>query len=196
MSQLVLEKQTQEQTPRAGDSYRFDVDQYHRLAGIVDERVELIGGRIVLMTPIGGDHAHGVTSFNRAFASLWDKAIVWSQNPIRLDNETEPQPDLALIYRHAYQPGKIPEASAVALVIEVADTSLTYDADIKGPLYATAGIAEYWLVDLEGRCLFAYTEPGESGYKNRRAYRPEERIAPRAFPEHSVNIVDLFPRRS
>jgi len=106
--------------------------------------------------------------------------------------ETRPKPDLALIHRYAYRPGVIPDAEAVEHVIEVADSSLTYDRDVKGPLYAKAGIEEYWLVDIENRCLLVYSEPGERGDNNRRTHRPDEEIAPSAFPDCSVLIADLF----
>ncbi len=192
MAGLALKEQKPREEIKAGESYRFDVAHYRQLAGIIDERVELIAGRIVRMTPIGGDHGYGVGKINKAFASLWDKAFLWAQSPIRLDDMSEPQPDLALIHNHAIEPGKIPPASAVALVVEVADTSLAYDRDVKGPLYATAGISEYWLLDISGRCLFVYTEPTEQGYKTQRTFTSRERVAPVAFPDCTVHVADLF----
>jgi len=176
----------------AGEPFRFDVSRYHQLEGIIDERVELIGGRIVKMTPIGGEHARSVTRINRAFSSLWDKVDLWVQNPIRLNDETEPQPDFALIRRGESRSGEIPAADVVALVIEVADFSLAYDRDVKGPLYAVAGIPEYWLVDLQARALWIYSDPSETGYRTRRMHDPSERIAPIEFPECSIRIADLF----
>ena len=159
---------------------RFTVDEFHRMAevGILheDDRVELIGGEIVEMNPIGGRHARCVTELTRVLVSVvGDDVRVSPQNPVRLDEHQEPQPDVA-VHRASerYRAGELPTPEDVLLLIEVADTSLTSDRDVKLPLYARAGIAEVWLVDLTANVIERHTEPSENGYRLvRRAGRGE-----------------------
>ena len=159
---------------------RFTVDEFHRMAeaGILheDERVELIGGEIVEMNPIGGRHARCVTELTRVLVSMvGDDVRVSPQNPVRLDEHQEPQPDVA-VHRASekYRAGELPTAEDMQLLIEVADTSLASDRDVKLPLYARAGIAEVWLVDLNANVIERHTEPSENGYRLvRRAGRGE-----------------------
>jgi len=136
---------------------RFTLDEYHRMAkvGILDrgDRVELIRGEIVQMTAIGHDHASCVARLNHLLMGrLHGRALLWPQNPLVILPDSEPEPDIILLgwrddfYRHA-----LPGPEDVALLIEVANTSLRYDRHLKGPLYAEAGVRDYWIVDLEGR---------------------------------------------
>ncbi len=172
------------QTPTKADTRirqrRFTVDEFHRMAvaGILheDDRVELIGGEIVEMSPIGGRHAKCVTELTRVLLSLVGEDVrVSPQNPVRLDEHEEPQPDVAVLRAgERYQAGALPTPEDVLLVIEVADTSLSYDRQVKVPLYARYGIAEVWLVDLNASVIERYTEPYENGYRLlRRAGRGE-----------------------
>ncbi len=151
--------------------HRLSVADYHHMgaAGILgpDLRTELIEGEIIEMTPIGSNHGGTVNLLSRLLAKVvGDVAIVAVQNPVRLDDFSEPQPDLALLrpnpdfYRTAH-----PGPREVLLVIEVSDSSLRYDRDLKFPLYARAGIAEAWLVDLDGRALSRHTDPAPNGYQ-------------------------------
>src|ERR671938_544657 len=132
----------------------FSVDEYYRMgeAGILteDDRVELIEGEIIEMSPIGSRHAACVNRLNTLLGRhLRQTAIVSVQNPIRLDAYSEPEPDVALLRPRAdyYESGHPTPADAL-LIVEVADTSADYDRIIKLPLYAKAGIPEAWLVDL------------------------------------------------
>ena len=137
--------------------HRFTVEEYHRMgeAGIFseDDRVELIGGAVVEMAPIGSRHMQSVARLNRVlsrwtFESPDDAALFVSvQNPLVLFGKEEPQPDLVLLRRSAERSDAFSSDEAL-LVVEVADTSLRYDRETKLPLYAAAGIPEAWIVDL------------------------------------------------
>jgi Uma2 family endonuclease len=170
------------QTPTKAETQirqrRFTVDEFHRMteAGILheDDRVELIGGEIVEMSPIGGRHAACVREMNRLLGrQVSDELRLDVQSPVRLGEQGEPQPDLAVIRARGYG-DSLPTPEDVLLLIEVADTSLAYDRDVKLPLYARAGIAEVWLVDLNAYVIERHTEPSEKGYRLlRRAGRGE-----------------------
>jgi Uma2 family endonuclease len=134
----------------------------------VDDRVELIDGEIVDMTPIGSRHASVVARLSRSLTwAVGDAALVWTQNPVVLGETSETQPDVALLRPRAdfYASGH-PRPADVLLVIEVADTSIRYDREIKFALYARHGIPEAWLVDLGRAAIMAYRHPGEGRYRN------------------------------
>jgi Uma2 family endonuclease len=151
--------------------HTFTVAEFERMgeAGIFtkDSRLELIEGEIVEMSPIGSRHAACVNFLSRFLnAAVGDKALVSTQNPIRLDEYSEPQPDVALLwlrddfYRRAH-----PGPSDVLLVIEVADTTVDYDRLVKVPLYAKAGIKEVWLVNLPAEQIEIYAQPINGAYQ-------------------------------
>ena len=145
-------------------------------AGIfrADDRVELVEGVIVDMTPIGSRHAAVVARLDSMLSRVvGDEAIVWVQNPIVVGGDSEPQPDVALLrYRDDFYAPSHPTPTDVFLVMEVADASLRYDRDVKIPLYARHGVPEAWLLDLQARTLTVYSEPSVSGYKT--AVNPED----------------------
>jgi hypothetical protein len=143
---------------------RFTCDEYYRMtkAGILgeDERIELIDGVIVIMAAQGGPHVTCVTKTRNHFLeTLNEPVVVREEKPIDLGG-SEPEPDLALAkgavedYIHHH-----PRPSDILLVVEVSETSLAYDRDVKGPLYAAAGIPEYWIIDLEHSQVQVYREP-------------------------------------
>ena len=179
--------------------HRLDVDDYHRMvdAGILgkEDRVELIDGEIIDMAPIGQGHAAVVGGLTRSLVmACGDKAIVWVQNPIRLDRRSEPQPDFAILRPRAdfYAAGKRPGPSDVLLLVEVADSSLRYDLTVKLPLYARAGIAELWIVDLKRRALDAFRRPAGDGYAEVSTHRPGDRLALAAAPGITVSLDLMF----
>jgi Uma2 family endonuclease len=137
----------------------FTVDDYYRMAeaGILKstDRVELIRGEIIEMSPIGRRHAASVDRATELFVTrLHGRAIVRVQNPNRLDQYSEPQPDISLLKpRTDYYESGHPEPADIYLVIEVSDTPLAFDRDVKLPMYAIAGIREVWIVDLNGSAL-------------------------------------------
>jgi Uma2 family endonuclease len=151
-------------------------------AGILDEddRVELIEGEIVDMAPIGGQHIGCVNRLTGLFARGLADVVVQAQSPIRLDEHTEPQPDLVLLRPGTTNYPAWPKD--VLLVVEVADTSLRYDRQVKLPLYARAGIPEVWLVDVSRRAIIVHRDPSPDGYRAILTVRGDERVAPGAFP--------------
>ena len=133
---------------------RFTADEYQRMGqtGILPphDRVELIDGEIVAMSPIGTRHSAAVDRVARTLIlQASDRAIVRVQGSVRLNLLTEPQPDLVLLRpRNDFYASTHPGSSDILLIIEIADTSIQYDRDVKGPLYARLGVHEYWLADL------------------------------------------------
>ena len=177
---------------------RFTVDDYYRMAevGILteDDRVELLDGEIVEMTPIGSDHAGHVKRLTALFTSrLGDRVIVSVQDPIRLSRHSEPQPDVALLRRRAdFYSRAHPRPEDVLLLIEVADASVETDRRIKMPLYARAGLQEVWLVDLTTERVEVYREPTVEGYREMRALARGQGLAPQAFPDLALGVNDLL----
>ena len=148
----------------------FTLETYHRLGelGVFDEddRVELLDGQIVEMSPIGPAHAACVVRLNNLLARRTGaETVVSMQNPVVLAERWEPQPDIAVLQRAGGTSGaRLPRASDVLLVVEVADTSLERDRDVKIPRYAGAGIPEVWLVDLAAKTITASRRPGPDAY--------------------------------
>ena len=178
--------------------YRFTVDEFARMgeAGIFteDDRVELLDGEIVAMTPIGALHAGVVSRLNELIVTrLTGKAYVSIQNPVRLDRHTEPQPDLVVAQRRkSFYTDRHPEPGDIFLVIEVADSSLRYDRLEKVPRYGKAGIPETWLVDVDAIAVTVYTGPCPDGYANRQVrHGGDELVATRA-PEIRFSVDDIF----
>jgi Uma2 family endonuclease len=177
---------------------RFTVKEYHQMAdaGILteDDRIELIEGEIIEMSPIGPVHSGDVDRlaelFFRTFA---DVAQVRVQNPIVLSDDTEPQPDVTLLRRRPdYYTSGLPGPDDVFLVVEIADTSLAYDRRVKMALYAGSGIVEYWLIDLNSETVAVYRDPGPEGYGTTRVARRGERLAPAAFPDRELTVEALL----
>lgn len=174
--------------------YRFSVDDYDRMiaTGILTEenRVELIRGEILSKMPVGDPHMACVNRLNRLFTRLLgDDAIVSVQNPVRLP-DSEPEPDLALLRPKDdfYESGK-PEPGDVLLIIEVAESSIEFDRDVKGPLYAESGIGEYWIVDLNASRVEVRRGPQPDGtYFETAIYRPHEHIELGALPNVCVGV--------
>lgn len=149
--------------------HRFGVDEYHRMAqaGILgeDDRVELVHGEIVEMTPIGSRHHACVMRLNRMLVDFSaGDYIVSVQGPLWLDESNEPQPDVAVLRGRAdFYEESLPGPADALVVIEVSDTTLAYDRNVKMPLYAGAGVPEIWIVDLERRKVDLYANPNAGG---------------------------------
>ncbi len=176
---------------------RFTVEEYHVLvpAGILreDDRVELIDGEIVEMSPMGSRHAACVARPTAWAIGLQDRAVVWVQNPLRLGDQGEPRPDLALLRPRAdFYAAAHPTPEDVLLVVEVAETSSDYDGEVKIPLYARWKIREAWLVDLERSCVEVCREPLPDGYPDLRVVTGSERLAPLAFPDLDLCAKDVL----
>lgn len=158
------------------------VSDYHKMAevGILDEddRVELINGEIIEMSPIGKLHVNRVNRITSIFKKLPDeKAILSVQNPISIGPYSEPEPDISLLeFQADFYESQLPQAEDVILVIEVADTSLGYDREIKKPLFAAAGIPELWIVNIEDEQVEVYKNPSNGNYTSRQDFRKGETI--------------------
>jgi Uma2 family endonuclease len=178
---------------------RFTRAEYHRMAevGILgeDDRVELIRGEIVHMSPIGRRHTAFVDNLNQILVGrLAGLAIVSVQNPVVLTEDTEPQPDMKVLRRRDDVPYKQREAHAedVLLLVEVADSSLAYDRTTKLRLYAEAGIPEYWIVDCVTEAVEVFRTPGPDGYRDVTSVTGTATLALLAFPDAGVALPEIF----
>jgi Uma2 family endonuclease len=178
--------------------HRLSVDDYLRMgaAGILgeDDRVELIDGEIIDMSPIGTAHSSAVKRIaKRVILAVGDRATVGVQDPVKLGDFSAPQPDIALLRpRDDYYATAHPGPEDCLLLIEVAETSLEYDRDKKLPLYARAGIPECWLVDIPGRTLWVCRQPGPAGYAEARVAADRSALAPQALPDCVIDLTGLF----
>jgi len=178
---------------------KFTVEDFHRLGetGILGEhdRVELIEGELIDMAPIGPVHACLVSLLVRRLGyGTEGRAIPWPQNPIRLGHRSEPQPDFALLrYRSDAYKEALPTADDVLLLVEIADSSMGYDRDVKVPLYARHGIPEYWIIDIPDRRIEVHREPdSDQGCYRERRIVCEGSLAPVRFPDISVDLAELL----
>ena len=181
---------------RASLSYhRWTVAEYHQMAdtGLLDtsDRVELIEGEMIDMAPIGSRHAYLVDKLVQALTRDSGPCLVRAQNPIFLGERSEPQPDVALVRDKSYMEAH-PTASDVLLIIEVADTTLEYDRDVKLGLYARHGIPEVWLLDVNARELTVYCEPAEGQYRLIRKPTAVETVSPMAVPGIALRLMELM----
>ena len=164
------------------------------------DRVELIDGEVIDMSPIGALHAAIVARLTAFLCrSVGSGVIVWCQNPIRLDEASEPEPDIALLRPRAdgYMSAH-PGPEDVLVVIEVADTSLAYDLGVKVPLYARHGIPEAWVIDAATRQTRVFREPSAEGYRRELLVGPEETLASAVLTDDagaavSVTLSHLLP---
>jgi len=176
----------------------FTVDEYYRMAqaGIIgpDDRVELIDGEVLRMSPIGHRHSVCVTLATELFVSaLKGRANVRIQLPLRLTDHTEPQPDVVLLrYRPDSYRGKEVTTQDVLLIVEVSDTTLQYDRDFKLARYAAAGIREVWIENIEADELLVYRETVGSAYAKCLVLRRGDSVEALAFPETTFKIDDLL----
>lgn len=170
--------------------WRLSTADYTRMreTGILheDDRVELIEGAIYAMSPIGAIHAAIVKRINALLSrKLSDEYSISVQDPIQLDDYTEPQPDVAVLHwREDYYAAHLPTGADVLLVIEVADSSLDFDRTEKLPRYARAGIPEMWLIDVGAATIEQYSEPFEDRYLSKRLVGYEQTL-------HSTSIPNL-----
>jgi len=177
---------------------RFTVTEYHRMAeaGILreDDRVELLDGEVVEMTPIGPRHAGRVKRLNRIFsARVGDRAIVSVQDPIVLGTHWEPEPDVVLLRpRPDFYGSAHPRPEDVLLVVEVAETSLERDREIKLPAYAAAAIPEVWILNLLEDGLDVYRDPASDGYGKVRRLERGGRVAPLALPDLELSVEEIL----
>ncbi|PYN48215.1 MAG: hypothetical protein DMD95_03535 [Candidatus Rokuibacteriota bacterium] len=179
---------------------RIEYDRLVDLGVFEGEPLELIGGQLVVAEPHGTYHASAISAVDYAVRAILPPGwIVRIQLPVSLDDESEPEPDLVVVpgnpadYRHSHP-------QRPALVVEVADSSLYFDREHKGSLYARAGIREYWIVNLVDRVLEVYRDEGADPraiygwrYRSVRALAPSAVIVPLAFTPGQIAVADLLP---
>ena len=174
--------------------HHFTVAEYERMGQVgifsEDERVELVCGEIIQMSPIGECHAACVDTLAEALRDrLGRSVIIRVQSPVRLDEHSQPQPDITVLkrrddfYRHAH-----PGPEDILLVIEVSDKTLKYDQKIKVPLYARAGIPETWLVNLPEERIKAYANPAEGAYQTISSYTRGEEVQSRSLAALRLSV--------
>lgn len=180
----------------------WTVQDYRRMSelGILDpnERTELIAGQIVLMTAKGTPHVVALQLLaDNLRASLSNAALVRTQDPIQLDNFSEPEPDLAIVS------GTIldyvdhhPRPEDIHLVLEVADSTLKQDCEVKEKLYAQAGIPDYWVIDLKNRQVHIFRIPTPTGYSSHLILKESQAASPLAFPAIVIHLASILPPES
>jgi Uma2 family endonuclease len=193
----ILEISTQQVRGGSRDPspWLWNREQYHELAerGFFDgERVELIDGEILTMSPMLEPHVQGVMLASEALRPAFSQGhCIRTQFPLNLGQTKEPEPDVAIV------PGDIrsfkDNPTTAVLIVEVALTSLAYDTGRKANLYSRAGITDYWVVDLVGRRLLVFRDPTEDGYLNKFALTENQEIAPLAAPKVPIRVADLLP---
>jgi Uma2 family endonuclease len=177
---------------------KFTVAEFQQMAetGIIkdDDRVELLEGEIIEMGKIGSRHAAFVDHLNDLFREkLGRRVLVRIQNPIQVGSYSQPQPDVALVRRRDdYYEEAHPSPLDVFLLVEVADTTIESDREIKIPLYGRSGILETWLINLNETCVEVYRQPSPDGYQQEQKLLPGQIIIPDAFPNIQVMVNEIF----
>ncbi|CEJ44188.1 Uma2 family endonuclease [Umezakia ovalisporum] len=184
---------------------RFTIDEYHRLAELgfftEDDRVELIEGEIVQMVAKGTAHSVCNTRLYREILNLvGEQATIRGQEPILISHESEPEPDLVIVENRSDDYLQThPQPEDIFLLIEVADSSLKYDQEIKLPIYAKAAISNYWIFNLVNNYLECYSNPYQDlqnkfGYRCKLILLPNETVSLPILPDLVLNLSKIFPR--
>jgi Uma2 family endonuclease len=178
---------------------RFTVEEYDRMAEVgiltADDRVELLDGEIIEMAPIYPPHSSVVDRLTRLFtARLGERAIVRVGGPIALvEQDSEPQPDLTLLRpRVDFYSHRHPRPADVLLAVEVMDSSVERDRRLKLPIYARAGLAEVWLVDIPASSIDVFRQPEPGGYRSTATRQRGGRLAAAAFPEVTYTVDEIL----
>jgi Uma2 family endonuclease len=176
---------------------RWSREEYDRMiaAGVFapGEQVELIDGEILRMVPQGSVHFTAIVLAGEALRRVFGAGFhVRTQGPLALGLSSEPEPDVAVVrgaprdYRDAH-----PDTSL--LIVEVAGASIDYDRRRKASLYARAGIRDYWIVNLEDRCLEVYRDPDQGAYRSRQRFHAGDLVSPLAVSDAAVPVEGLLP---
>ena len=178
---------------------RSDCDFLERL-GMLPRRYELIDGEVI--EKVGQNLPHGICVMKAILwlAGIFGGDFVQTQITVEIaadDQATNrPEPDVFVLAKPAQEYTRTPPASALRLIIEVSDTTLRDDLQIKAPLYARAGVPEYWVLDVSSRRLFVHRSPANGTYTTVEWYSDAESVSPEASPENSVPIANLLPPAS
>lgn len=186
-------------TPEPTALKYWTVKEYRQMGelGILnsDDRTELIEGQILVMAAKETPHVLGLRLLAVALDSVLENQpfFVSTQDPIQLNDFSEPEPDLAIVRGTALDyADRHPNAQDLALVVEVADSTLKYDCEVKDKLYAQSGIEDYWVLDVKNRKLHIFRSPTPTGYTSHLILTPPNSIAPLAFPDRSVSLLDVL----
>ncbi len=185
----MMNYQTQPQPRRL----RFSVDEYYKMIelGLLKnyEKSEIIEGELIPNMPIGDRHAYVVDILTEEIIkNKPEKLRVRVQNPLRLSDYNEPEPDIVLSDLTKYDGTRHPRPEEVLLVVEVSDTTLKYDRDVKLPLYAEAGIAEVWIVNLGKELIEVHQKPFNDIYQTVKIYKPGETVKSEILPDLSLEV--------
>uniref|UniRef100_B8HT44 Putative restriction endonuclease domain-containing protein n=1 Tax=Cyanothece sp. (strain PCC 7425 / ATCC 29141) TaxID=395961 RepID=B8HT44_CYAP4 len=181
--------------------HRLTVQDYHRMieAGILtpEQHIELLDGLLIQMVAKGTPHRATISRIGEQLRlRLQDRALICYQDPVQLDDYSEPEPDISILKPDPlFYEEHHPRPADVFWLIEVADTTLKYDCETKAFYYARSGITELWVVDLKGRKFHIYRFPGAEGYSSETILAEDQCIAPLAFPDCQLLIRDLLPIR-
>ena len=159
-----------------------------------DDRVELVCGEVIETSPIGKRHAACVARLTQVLTLLLHRtALVWPRSPIRLDDYSEPQPDIAVLKPRAdFYERALPTPEDVLLVIEVSDTTLDYDRRVKVPLYARAGVPEVWVVNLSDEQVEAHAAPSGGNYQAAGTYARGDELRSHSLPALRLPVAEVF----
>lgn len=171
---------------------RSEYEQLIRAGAFGDERVELLRGVLVEMSPQNEPHVGSVSWIVRLLTlALGDRALVRPQSSLAMSDDSMPEPDVAVV---PMAPVGVPP-SQVFLVVEVADSSLQKDRRVKAPIYAEAIVPEYWIVDIQGRAVEVYRDPSEGLYRSMDRVTDDGILRPLAFPDVAIAVADIVPQR-
>ena len=185
-------------TSQAMQRRLFTVNDYHQMvvAGILseDDRVELLNGEVVEMSPVSPSHVSVVNRLCRVFSRRCDDDVIVSiQNPIQLNEHWAPQPDLALLRaRPDFYSLTLAQPEEVLLVVEVASSSAEKDRMVKEPAYANAGIVEYWIVNVPQDVIEVFTQPASGGYKTIKQVKRGEKLSPLLLSTVTLRAEELL----
>ena len=180
--------------------HRFNVSEYYRMAetGVLayDARVELLDGQIIDMSPIGPFHGKVTKFLIRFFESAAkNRWITTVTDPVHLDDHSEPQPDVMLLKPSSdFYGNEHPRPQDVLLLVEISDTSLEKDQEIKLPAYARAGIAEVWIINLNDQSIEVHRQPHLAGYAVKTILPLGDTASPQLFPDVKLDVAELLKR--
>ena len=179
--------------------YRFSVEEFYKLgeAGIFRprDRVELLDGEIIVMSPIGLRHVQAVGWINECLVDQRRRRyLVSAGNPVWLNEHSEPQPDMMLVPR-VRKLERHPRPEDVFLLLEISDSSLAYDRERKLAAYAKAGVREYWIVNLQQDIFEVFRQPADGKYQVALTFTPGQTLSPLAFEDVKVPVADIIPPR-
>lgn len=189
----MMNVQTQPQPRRL----RFTVDEYYKMIelGLLKdyEKAEIIEGELIQKMTVGNRHAFIVDTLNRFFVkNVSDDVLVRIQNPVRLTDFNEPEPDIALADLTKYDGRRHPQPGEILLVVEVSDSTLKYDRDTKLPLYAEAEIPEVWIVNLPNNIIEIHQKPSVGIYQLTKIFKKGEQIESEILPDLNLKVDEIL----